>query len=403
MSSAKLRRAPDETELQYIYRIGQLKDDGIIDETWTELADIFNEELREPGEEYSESAYRKKYAAMKSFKEDFGTPATGNEDEIAELKTLKRELEKEKVKVRDERNEYRRLIREEARKESYLDQITRAVIEAAGATALEYTGPYYHSKLKYSSDLIISLTDLHCGLTANNYWNKFDENVLKSRLKEYLERIFEIRKRHDSENAYVCITEILSGFIHPALRIENNQDLINQFLIAINYVTDFLVELSKKFVKVLVYVAPGNHSRMTAKKDQSLSHENLDNLIIPFLKAKLQNYENIICNQNAIDHQFAVFKVRKSLVVFVHGDKDTPSTVVENMVNMLGDKPNICLMGHRHTNELHTEGDVKIIQSGCLSGTDEYAINIRKHNKPEQAVCVITADNGLDCIYDVKF
>ena len=43
---------------------------------------------------------------------------------------------------------------------------------------------------------------------------------------------------------------------------------------------------------------------------------------------------------------------------------------------------------------------MKVIQSGCISGSDSYATSIRKVNDPEQTVSVIN-DDGLDCIYDI--
>lgn len=45
--------------------------------------------------------------------------------------------------------------------------------------------------------------------------------------------------------------------------------------------------------------------------------------------------------------------------------------------------------------------DTKVIQSGCVSGADAYAMSIRKTNKPEQTVSVID-DNGLICLYDIQ-
>ena len=65
-------------------------------------------------------------------------------------------------------------------------------------------------------------------------------------------------------------------------------------------------------------------------------------------------------------------------------------------------RPDILYMGHRHVNAMSTVYNVKILQSGCISGTDNYCLDNRLQNKPEQLISVIT-DNGLDCVYDVKF
>lgn len=85
----------------------------------------------------------------------------------------------------------------------------------------------------------------------------------------------------------------------------------------------------------------------------------------------------------------------------VHGDKDTPTGVVNSLTMMTGMKPDIVLMGHRHTNGLTTVYDTKVYESGCVDGPDNYCMDKRLKNKPEQTVLVVN-DLGLDCAYDVK-
>jgi DNA polymerase II small subunit/DNA polymerase delta subunit B len=68
---------------------------------------------------------------------------------------------------------------------------------------------------------------------------------------------------------------------------------------------------------------------------------------------------------------------------------------------MFNIKPDIVLLGHRHKNGLTTVYDTKVIESGCVSGTDHYAISIRKTNKPEQTVSVVGYD-GFICLYDIQ-
>ena len=400
LSSIELKRRPSETELGYIKRIGEMKTAGLLDMTWAELADVFNNELRDDGQKYSESTYRKKFAAMQQFRDEFDSNVS---EDAEDINNIRRELEKERVKVRDERNEYRRLLREEARKESYREQFIRSIEEAAGKHPLEYDDNKVRDIPHSDNDILISLTDIHAGLEINNYWNAYDGDILKFRMNHYLDRIFEIKHRHHSENVYLVIQESINGLIHVTNRIENNQDIIDQFLMVTDYICDFISKLSDWFKNVYVYVAPGNHGRIVAKKDQSLANENFDNLLSPFIKAKMQLYPNVFCRENTIDQGIAVFGVRGLTVVSTHGDLDPIDKVADNMRNMLKTNIDLILVGHRHTNRLYTECDVKVVQSGCLSGTDSYAVSIRKNNRPEQAVCVISEREGLDCIYDVKF
>lgn len=125
-------------------------------------------------------------------------------------------------------------------------------------------------------------------------------------------------------------------------------------------------------------------------------------LFLPFyLKARLQNVENVEIHENEIDPEIAMFNIRGNNVFSAHGHKDSPATVVQNFTMMFGVKPQIVLLGHRHTNGMSTVFDTKVIQSGSVSGSDDYAMSIRKTNRPEQTVSVI-GDKGLICLYDMQ-
>lgn len=277
-------RKETENEFQYLWRLGQAKDSGLLDMDWNGIADLMNKYFGDPDKPYSEAAWRKPYQMAKKFLEN-GVFNNLSEDEyFKELRLQKQEIQKEKIKTRDERNELRRVIREEARKESYKEQILRSISEFQSNPLAYDESKQFTGILKTDNDLIVSCTDIHAGIEINNYFNKFDENVLRNRFNQYLDKIFEVQLRHGSENVYVILSELVSGIIHNELRIENNQNLIEQFLTVTNYISEFLSELSYHFNSVNVYICPGNHSRISPKKEDSLKGENIDHLALPFLE-----------------------------------------------------------------------------------------------------------------------
>lgn len=390
-----LKKEEFENDEQFIWRLCQAKDSGLLDMSWNEVADILNKELDMGDMPFTASAYRKPYQQAKRF-HDAGV--FGEIDESSEIVAQRHELEKEKVKLRDERNELKRLLREQARKESFVEQVKRAVVDNV-EHRIGHRGKVY---LQGDSDIVVTLTDLHTGIVIDNSWNKFDEDVLKSRLGKYLDKICEVSERHNVENAHVIISEIISGLIHTPLRIESNQNVIEQFLTAADLIADFLYELCDMVDTVHVYVTPGNHSRVVANKNELAKAENFDHLIIPYIGAKLQNENDIVFHVNDIEESMAVFSVRGLNVVAVHGDKDDPKSVVSKITMMLDYRPSVIFMAHRHTNAMHTEYDTKVITSGALSGSDNFCMDKRLRNRPEQVIAVFV-DDGLDCVYDVKF
>ena len=306
-------------------------------------------------------------------------------------------MRKEKIKLSDARVEYNRLIRQEARKESYADMVKRIICENVEPINI----PVHYTLFNSSTDLLCHLTDVHCGIEIHNWKNDFDEDILKKRIEKFTSDILDIRGMHQSENCYLVIGEILSGIIHNNLRLQNNMDLMEQFKYVSELISAMLIRLANHFNHIYVYTTPGNHSRISPKKEEALDGENMDILLPFYLKARMQNVKNITICDNTIEPEIAMFNIRGNNVFAAHGHKDSPSNVVQNFTMMFNIKPDIVLLGHRHTNAMETVYDTKVIQSGCVSGADAYAMSIRKTNKPEQTVSVI-GDNGLICLYDIQ-
>ena len=306
-------------------------------------------------------------------------------------------LKKERQKLSDARVEYNRQIRQEARKESYSEMVKRIICENVEPTDLKVQ---YHT-FNSNTDLLVHLTDLHTGIEINTWNNKFNQDILKERIEKFTSEILKIRDLHKSENCYLVIGEILSGIIHNNLRLQNNMDLMEQFKYVSELISAMLIRIANHFNHIYVYVTPGNHSRVSPKKEDSLDGENMDVLLPFYLKAKLQNINNIDICENNIDPEIAMFNIRGNNVFASHGHKDNPASVVQNFTMMFGIKPDIVLLGHRHLNGLTTVYNTKVIESGCCSGTDQYAMSIRKTNRPEQTVSVVGQD-GLVCLYDIQ-
>lgn len=306
-------------------------------------------------------------------------------------------LKKERQKLSDARVEYNRQIRQEARKESYSEMVKRIICENVEPTDLKVQ---YHT-FNSNTDLLVHLTDLHTGIEINTWNNKFNQDILKERIEKFTSEILKIRDLHKSENCYLVIGEILSGIIHNNLRLQNNMDLMEQFKYVSELISAMLIRIANHFNHIYVYVTPGNHSRVSTKKEDSLDGENMDVLLPFYLKAKLQNINNIDICENNIDPEIAMFNIRGNNVFASHGHKDNPASVVQNFTMMFGIKPDIVLLGHRHLNGLTTVYNTKVIESGCCSGTDQYAMSIRKTNRPEQTVSVVGQD-GLVCLYDIQ-
>ena len=392
----EFKRLENESDEELIYRVCSQKD---AIGTWDDVKDVLNELL---DCDYGESTYRKKFQAFQKLMQANEHKFLDDDNYIKELRLERQELAKEKQKLSDERTELNRQIREQARRESYLDMIKNVLCDNTQPFEFNLNKNKIEDLCILSNkDLIVHITDVHTGIFIDNFKNHFDEDTLKKRIEKYTSKIIEIQELHKAENCYIIASELISGLIHNNLRLQNNLDLMEQFKLVSLLIATMIKELVSHFNEIYVYTVEGNHSRIVAKKEDSLQGENMDILFPFYLEAKLQNYPSVHIEENTICQDIAIFNVRGNNVFASHGDKDAPSTVVQNYTMMFGVKPNLVYLGHRHTNGMTTVYDTKVIESGCVSGTDQYALSIRKCNRPEQTISVID-ENGLVCLYDIQ-
>jgi len=399
-----IKRLENENEEQFLWRIGQAKDNGTLDLSWDEIADIMNKEFREDVSEYlTSAAYRKPYQQAKRFYEAGTFSEITHDAYIEELRNAKHEVRKEKQKLSDERTALNRVLREEGRKESMYEIVKRA-IENHKPVNFDYSPTVIPDS---DNDLIIHLTDIHGGMTIDSVFNTYNFSVLQQRLKNYLNEIFDIQQIYHSQKAYLILGgDMIQGLIHLNARIEAKENVVEQIMRTSDLVSNFIYELSKMFQSVEVHTTAGNHARSTQSKDETPRGENFD-LLIPFAcKKDLQNIENVTFIENALGYDIATFNVRGHTVYATHGDKDTVKNVVYHMTQFARKAnlplPDICYMGHRHTNGLTTVDDVKVIESGCVDGMDSFTIDSRLVGTPEQTVVVVTKRKRIKALCDIQ-
>ena len=184
-----LVKQENENEEQYLWRLGNAKDSGLIDLSWDDIADLMNKYCRSEEDEYrTASAYRKPYQQAKRF---FDSKVfTISEDEyIVQLTSARQELAKERVKIRDERTALNRELREQGRRESMYEVVRNAFENYEG---IKYD--YVPSVVSHGDcDIIIHLTDIHCGIEIDTAFNKFNRSILEERLEKFLDEIYGIK------------------------------------------------------------------------------------------------------------------------------------------------------------------------------------------------------------------
>ena len=397
-----LERKEGESETQYIWRIGQMIDAGQID-NWKSITPTLNKELRNDETEYrDESAYRKKYQYAKMFYDEIFSKRD-NDEYIKELEEQKREIQKERIKLQDERANRNKNIRIEARVEQKLDYL-EDVVSKQGKIDYNPLKPEERQaiQIKSDNDLIIMLSDLHIGQNFASAWGRYNLEVAKDRMNQYLNKIIEIKDRHNSQNCFVSLQgDMISNSIHKSIAITNRENVIEQVIKASEMVVAFLAELSKHFNQVNVVSVVGNHSRID-KKEDALKDERLDTIIEWYAKSKLEAFDNIQFGDN-LDNTITGFWCRNKFYVVVHGDYDKfDINGIAKLSFMLGFIPYCILFGHKHYPATSEINGIKLVQSGSFPGSgDDHTVELRLSGKPSQTVLVCN-ESGIECNYTVE-
>lgn len=389
-------------ELSYLWSIGQAKDNGNYDGTWEDIANLINLYYRSDESEYrTSSAYRKPYEQAKKFYES-GVFNKFSEDEyINKLNDSKREAEREKVKLRDERRAWSKQNYADARAEDMLDKLSDSLVSIGNVNFPNHNVNYFTS----DNDMIVLLSDLHIGATFDNRFGKFDTDVASSRMSEFLAKTIELQRIHNSENCYVLsLGDQISGIIHKTIQVTNRESVVEQVKIATELIASFCYALTKHFNNVSLISVSGNHTRLTPNKDNAMHDDRLDDLISWAVGLSLYNVENFHVVENDIDTSIATFDIRGKTYVATHGDYDGFNKGdTQKLVSMIREFPEAWFSGHMHTIAVDEVNEIKMVRGGSIAGSgDDYTIEKRLSGKPSQLVCVVDKE-GIKAYYPIYF
>lgn len=394
-----LEKRKDESNLEFHKRLvyGKLVDKTLADIDYSELAPMLY------GQDYAgDNARKMMYGSLKTLQlmdeEGIRAYAGGNADVLDNIEMKRLELKKEQQKFYDQRNALSKLIRERSRQEELNDIIT-STVNSGNLPQLTYEP----GLASYSErDLLVSLNDIHYGANINNYWHQYNSDICREMFEKYLARIIKIANETDVENCIIwCNGDQISGNIHYSIAVSNKENVIEQIIGVSELIAHFIAELSKYFNTVKFVSVPGNHSRINPNKDMAINGERLDDLVEWYLKARLQNFENVEIGAGIrVDPTIYMIDIRGKTYVGVHGDFDGSDAKVQALQTMVRRPVYAVLSGHLHHNKVDCVQGIKTVMAGSFLGMDDYCVSKRIYGAPEQLVCVVSED-GIECTYDV--
>lgn len=396
----EFKRFENETDDELILRICSQKD---IIGTWEDVADILNEIMEK---KLSSSAYRKKYQYFVMMLEANRSRFQDMNKEIDDLNKLKRELEKERAKLRTEKIEYNKWLREEARDEMILERIQDSMI---GLSSLNMPSPI-RTRSNNKSYLLV-FTDAHYGIEYDikDFYgrsiNKYSPDIFESRMWDLLFQVVEIieEKGIDELNVWE-LGDSLQGILRLNSQLMKlKYGIIESAIKYADFLAYWLCELSK-FVKIkFQMVLDSNHNqlRICNAPKNAFSEENMSKVILTFIRERLKDNPNITFMDNATGMNYGLFSTYS--VLGIHGEVKNFENMVNDYSRAYGIHLDYIVGGHCHHSRTKEVGiDSEAISVRSLCGVDPYGMSLNKVSNAGASLFEFTQGKGLTCEYKIK-
>lgn len=385
-----LQKQSNENESQYIWRIGQSKDMGLIDYTWEELTPILNTQCGISEEDYrGESAWRKRYRVMQQSWDDVFSKAHCSNEQVQDLVQKRLELAKERQKLYATKVEASRNLRQESRFELFYENV-KCAIKTLPVPEFINSRVYFPENAK---EYVLTLADIQAGANFKLECNEYSLDICKQRFNYLLDRV----AGYVSDNKLNKIHVVsLGDDIQGILRISdlklNETSVVEATVVVAKLIACFLNNLSA-YCNIEYYHTPtSNHSqtRNLGSKASELASEDLEYVIGHYVKDMLVNNNCVNVHLND-GHDYIDIPIFDFNVTAMHGH------TIKNLETALKDVSaarrrfiDYLLVGHWHNartipgNE-HEFHDTELLICPSFQGTDPYALN--QLGKSSKAAC----------------
>ena len=387
-----LTKKDNENTNEYIWRICDYKDKGLLDLNWDEIGVLINKELFGNDEDLyrTSSAYRKPYQYAKDFYEDVFQKKINNSDLVSakELKEIKQQIKEERIKLNTTRNEYNRNLRQHSRFELFYEDIKNNlnIIEVPKFNHRDYK--------EQETEYLLTIADIHCGANFISENNKYPLEECAHRFDKLLDYMIDFVKSKNLSHIHILeLGDSIQGILRLNDLKVNESSVVEATIYVSKLIANFLNDLSK-YCDIDYYHCPtSNHSQMRVldAKASELATEDIEYIIGNYIKDVLRENDAIDIH-TSFGKEYIDFEIKHLQIVAMHGHQ------IKNINNALKDLSqlrrifyDIVFLAHYHSSKENIVGesfncDTEVNICPSFVGSDPYSDRILKGSK---AACKI--------------
>lgn len=371
------KRKPDETSIEYQYRISSMKD---AIGTWNDVADIINGEL---GYDYTESKYRKDYVTFQKMLDAHASTGAAEEEAARKLNEAAEALRKERHKLSATKLEVQRDERRSARMELYYENVRDAFdrLPIPEMKPLNYTGG--------DAECVLAISDIHYGATFKSQNNEYSREICKQRFESLLGQM-QALSLGVSRIKVLNLGDTLQGILRIRDLQINDIPVVEAVVEISRILSSFLNELSRWFEVDYYHCVAANHTqtRPLGSKAGELAAEDLEKIIVCNIEDSLAHNERIHVHYD-LSADYIPFNIMGFNCIATHGHqlKHSRSCIIDGLSNMHGTMYDYVFIGHDHSakEEIFYEGrhhNREVLTCPGFIGSDPFSDSLLRGCKP---------------------
>ncbi len=379
----ELKKLTNETEEQYLWRVGQLVDSGKV-VSWASVNDIVNKELGIDEEKWrDESSFRKRYQAAKKFYDGCFSKME-SEEYSDKLEEQCRELEKQRQKLYATKTEYTRQVRQQSRFELFYENVANEIkiFDVPKFVGLDYSAN--------NKEYILTIADIHAGAEFITETNGYSFDEITRRFNKLFNDVVYFIKEHQLNYIKVlCLGDDIQGILRLSDLQLNESSVVKATVFVAKTIANFLNELSKYCCIDYYHTPTSNHSQLRplGTKASEIASEDVEYIICNYIKDVLANNDRITVNTN-FGYEYIEVPIFQFETIAMHGH------TIKNIDSALKDLSyhkkkfyTTAFLAHYHAAKMGVVGemfetDCEVIVCPSFIGSCPYSNTLLRGAKP---------------------
>lgn len=395
------KRFENETDDELIYRVCSQKD---IIGTWYDVCNILN---KLTGNDFNESAYRKKYQSFQKILNANQAKFADSSVQLSQIKEEQRNLIKERNKLQTEKIEYNKWLRETARDELMEEKIIDAINNLTPLEIPQETGSHLNPK-----EYILTIADLHYGkeLRINGLFgevlNEYSPEICEKRLWDLAKEVIKlINKEHIDCLRIYNLSDNIEGVLRLSQLMKLRYGVVDATIKVSELLANWLNYLSKYTRIKYAMCMDGNHDeiRSLVGKKGTFVDDNINKIVFMFIKERLRNNPNFEIIEQ---HTEMIFdNVCGFNILACHGDTKNLIKAIRDYSSIYGVNIDYLFAGHMHHSSQEDTGiNSEVILVPSIIGIDDFSMKLRKTSNPAAKVFGFEVGVGktVEYIYKLK-